>query len=103
MAAREQSPDILVLTDGQTWAADAQTVARYAGVTDIAASAYGNIVAYSPERRASNVLDGDLRTYPTTAATTVRDVFMAAVADCGLREPACFGLMALREKQDTAA
>lgn len=38
------------------------TVARYAGVADIRASAYGNIVAYSPERRAANLLDGNLRT-----------------------------------------
>ena len=45
-----------------TASTDAFTVARYAGVSDIRASTYGNIVAYSPERRASNVLDGDLRT-----------------------------------------
>lgn len=41
---------------------DAFTVARYAGVADIRATTYGNIVAYAPERRASNILDGDLRT-----------------------------------------
>ena len=41
---------------------DTYSVARYVGVADISASSYGNIVAYSPERRAANVLDGDLRT-----------------------------------------
>ena len=41
---------------------DSYTVARYVGVADIAASSYGNIVAFSPERRAANILDGDLRT-----------------------------------------
>jgi arabinofuranan 3-O-arabinosyltransferase len=41
---------------------DTQTVADYVGVADVEASNYGNIVAYSPERRPANALDGDPRT-----------------------------------------
>jgi arabinofuranan 3-O-arabinosyltransferase len=41
---------------------DAQTVAEYHGVAGVAASSYGNTVAYAPERRPSNAIDGDLRT-----------------------------------------
>ncbi len=59
LVADTKDARLMVFPDAGT---NAYSVARYVGVADITASAYGNIVAYSPERRAANALDGDLRT-----------------------------------------
>ncbi len=41
---------------------DARTVAVPRGVESVSATAYGNIVAFAPDQRPFNALDGDLRT-----------------------------------------
>jgi arabinofuranan 3-O-arabinosyltransferase len=41
---------------------DNQTVADYLGVADVQASTYGNTVAYAPDSRPVNAVDGDNRT-----------------------------------------
>jgi arabinofuranan 3-O-arabinosyltransferase len=49
---------------------DAYTVAEYPGGVSATASSYGNPITYTPEFRASNAVDGDLRTSWRTASSS---------------------------------
>ena len=52
---------------------DSSTVAEYPGGVSARASSYGNSISFTPEYRAANAVDGDLRTsWRTGASTDVR-------------------------------